>query len=144
MSSRDTFQSAVFFWQPDLVRGERVNVGIAVTSPQSKFSRARFLGLEELRPLGKLFYSSEQEIEWLSTILVDYAEVVQEARELGRDFSLRYDHPHIFTALFGRSQEGSAIQWRSASSGLILTSPQETLDELFERYIARGQRRTSE
>ena len=137
--SRDTFRAAVFYYQ-DFSRGECLNVGVVLASPQTKFCKARMLSLGELHPIVQMFGDTLENAEWYARVLLEYSLLADEAKELGRDFSLRFDHPHIFTALFGRNNETSCLGWRDGASGLVTKSPQETLDYYFEIMVRRPTR----
>lgn len=137
--TRQTFRSAIFFWQPDFIRGEVFNIGIALVSKETKFSGAKFIGRDEFKRLHEVITGpiEEETLDWYMELFGDYIKIAEEATERGRDFPLRFDHPFAFTALYGRSNQSTLFQWRDASCGLLMkASPSQEMEYLFEEFVS--------
>lgn len=133
-----TFQSALLVWQPDFERQEHVNVGAVLISKQTKFCKVRIVERNYFDVFKNVFSWIDPELDFLYERLQEYVEVADKAEEVGRDRPLRFDHAHVFYALFGRPNEATSLFWRTARSGLLMEhSPQQELDELFEKLVAR-------
>jgi hypothetical protein len=137
----ETFQTALFFWAGDIARRERVNIGLALFSRPHRFCDMKFIGASEMNSLVVALGYSREEL-FCYEALHGYATSLRDPKELSRpDLPFRWDHPFPFVAMIGVSNQMSSLQWESGPCGLLGgRTPQQTLDELFARFVSHRRR----
>lgn len=125
-----SFFKTLVFYVTDLLRGEVLNVGLAMVCPETGFTAAKFLPSEEVAKLEFVLFGKSS-LVCDAQYLDSWVEVLKTHKE-----PLEREDP--FTAIYGRSHYMSCFQWRPAASGILLNrTPEQVFAKLFTDYVER-------